>query len=138
MRLSVEDRQSFGQAYVVFADETSLWWLRLLKPGFRHCYLLYLLEDNRTFLELNPLSNQFFVFFRQTLDPQLYLQSLRCRGCRVCKVEIACAPLKCAPVNIFTCVEFVKRALGIHSFFTITPFQLYNKINKSRKKLLTK
>lgn len=34
MRLS-EDFSTLVPFYVVFQDETSLWWLRLLKPGFR-------------------------------------------------------------------------------------------------------
>ena len=32
--------RQFEKAYVVFTDNTDLWWLRLLKPSFRHCYLL--------------------------------------------------------------------------------------------------
>lgn len=48
----------FEKAYVIFTDNTDLWWLRLLKPGFRHCYLLLSGRGGRCWLELNPCSDQ--------------------------------------------------------------------------------
>lgn len=51
----------FEKAYVVFTDNTDLWWLRLLKPGFRHCYLLLSGRGGRCWLELNPCSDQIAV-----------------------------------------------------------------------------
>ena len=78
MRLS-EDFSTLVPFYVVFQDETSLWWLRLLKPGFRHCYVLYPLAGGGSFLELNPLSNCFLVR-RLTVTPAGdYLRRLRRR-----------------------------------------------------------
>lgn len=29
----------YPDALVVFSDNTDLWWLRWLKPGFRHCFI---------------------------------------------------------------------------------------------------
>lgn len=136
MRLS-EDFSTLVPFYVVFQDETSLWWLRLLKPGFRHCYVLYPLAGGGSFLELNPLSNCFLVR-RLTVTPAGdYLRRLRRRGCTVCRISQTDVPVRPAPWGPFTCVEFVKRLLGIRSWFIITPFQLYKNIKNCRKKVLT-
>lgn len=129
--------QTFDYAWVIFQNQNSLWWLRFLRRGFRHCYILIPLEEN-SFLELNPGSNQLFVTlhrFGAGYDYPAYLSS--CSGVKVCAVSINEAPLHCAPWAPFTCVEFVKRFLGIHDFKVITPYQLYKKIKNSRKKVLT-
>ena len=115
MRFDVFPSGVFAESYVVFADNTSLWWLRLLKPGFRHCYVLLRFFNSGRWLELNPLSNQFvasFYDYPRDFDFADYLRHHK--GMTVCRVEIAEAPLKCAPLSFFTCVEFVKRAFGMH------------------------
>ena len=118
--------------YVVFADETSLWWLRFLKKGFRHCYLLFPLAEGRVWLEVNPFSNR--TLFRLHRYGRAFNLAASLRGKTVVRGKIAPAPLKCAPLGFFTCVEFVKRTLGIHSFFIITPWQLFKKIKVVGKK----
>ncbi|MCD8496748.1 MAG: hypothetical protein LRZ85_00855 [Alphaproteobacteria bacterium] len=40
------------EAYVVFTGRTDLPWLRWLKPGFRHCFVL--LNDGRQWAEPRP------------------------------------------------------------------------------------
>jgi len=35
----------------------------------------------------------------------------------------------------FSCVEFIKRVLGIHSCFILTPWQLYKYLNKEKEKV---
>lgn len=128
--------------YVVFVDNTSLWWLRFLKQGFRHCYILLNTKSQyNQWIEINPLSNQVIVSeynFPSAFDYIKHLQENK--KCCVVRVEFNQAPLKCAPLGIFTCVEFVKRMLGIHSVLVQTPYKLYKKIKKSqncRKKVLT-
>ncbi len=132
----------FRHGYVVFEDNTTLWWLRLLKRGFRHCYVLIKLRGGKnSWLEINPLSNQLVVSEHYSSSEEDYPVRLRrCRACRVIAVNFARAPLKCAPLGIFSCVEFVKRIVGIHCFSIFTPYQLYKKLKKSqncRKKVLT-
>ena len=47
---------NLSRGWVVFSGETELVWLRrLLKPGFRHCYLL--LHDGHRWLSFDPLAN---------------------------------------------------------------------------------
>lgn len=134
MHICLNNDMGINQAYVVFQDNTSLWWLRFLKKGFRHCYLLLVVENGASVLELNPMSNQIFIKFYTQVNGFDYIYQLKKNPqLKVCEAKIGSAPLKCAPVMAFTCVEFVKRVLGIHSKTIITPFQLFNKIKDCRK-----
>lgn len=124
-----KDDEYFSKVYIVFEDNVSLWWLRFLKSGFRHCYLLLELQNGRGYLELNPFSNQLFVAIRRKIPNFDYISYLRENNlCQVILADIAPAPLKCAPIGLFTCVELVKRVIGLHSVSTITPYQLYKKV----------
>ena len=110
--------------YVVFQDETSLWWLRLLKPGFRHCYILAQVGQNY-WLELNPASNFFFFTVHRFGSGYDYLAALENNGCRIVPAEVEMVPHRPLPLFFFNCVEFVKHALGINNRLIITPYQLW-------------
>lgn len=138
MNINLYNDSGFSKIYVVFTDNTSLWWLRLLKPGFRHCYVLLELEANNTWLELNPYSNQLIIKTYQQHFKFNFIQYLQKKlASHILEFEISPAPLHCAPLSAFTCVEFVKRILGIHDVLVLTPYQLYKKIINCRKKVLT-
>lgn len=127
----------FSKGYVVFEHDNSLWWLRFLRPGFRHCYVILEYQDfnNRYFwLELNPMSNQIYAFIHNSelkIDYSSYLQKKE--SIHMIPFKFTISPLKCAPFGVFSCVEFVKRILGIHDFFIFTPYQLYKKITKYKR-----
>lgn len=114
--------------YVVFQDEVSLWWLHLLKKNFRHCYVLLPDIATNSYLELNPFSNRFVVVTHHFDKGFEYLQFLQTQGKLICPVEINC-PDNPAPWFFFTCVEFVKRFIGLQERSIITPYQLYRKLN---------
>ena len=109
-------------AYVIFENNTTLLWIKLLKKGYRHCKVFVKISKN-IYLEINPLSNQLFIFlhvfesyadFAKVIHSHIHI-----------KTKICDAPLKPAPIGLFTCVETIKRLLGIHNFFILTPHQLY-------------
>ena len=120
--------------YVVFEDNTSLWWLRFLKRGFRHCKM-YIKITQTAYLEINPMSNQMFIFLHIFEKRSEFLRVIHKSD--YIRIKIRGAKLKCAPLGAFTCVEVVKRVLGIHNFFVFTPYQLYKFLSGCRKKVLT-
>ena len=122
-------------AYIVFEDNTTLWWLKFLRQGFRHCKI-YVKITKIIYLELNPLSNQMFMFVHVFEKESEFKKVIHSHN--FIKTKILSAPLKTAPFGVFTCVEAVKRVLGIHNFFIITPHQLYIFLLSCRKKVLTK
>lgn len=135
MRKSLFEAGYFNQGYVVFEHDSSLWWLRFLKPGFRHCYLLLPFSNQpRQWLEINPMSDQIFVFLHSNTLNLDYIYHLQlCHNLQILPVKFVSAPPKCAPLAPFTCVEFVKRILGIHKWNIITPYQLYKYLYNTQK-----
>lgn len=135
MRQSLFDNASFSKGWVIFEHDNSIWWLRFLRRGFRHCYVIlefHTNEGTRFYVELNPMSNQIYAFIHNSaleIDYISYLQKQE--YIHICEFRFQASPLKCAPFSAFTCVEFVKRILGIHDFRIITPYQLYKKINNN-------
>jgi hypothetical protein len=114
------------EAWVVFSGKADLPWLRVLKPGFRHCYVI--LNDGRRWFSLDPLSTYSDLAVHHHVpagfDMPLWLES---RGCAVVKTPLR-RPLKPAPWMMFTCVEAVKRVIGLQDRFIWTPWQLYRRL----------
>ncbi|MGQ0526465.1 MAG: hypothetical protein ACT4OY_00305 [Alphaproteobacteria bacterium] len=110
------------QAWVIFSGQTDLPWLRIFKRGFRHCYVL--LNDGEHWISVDPLSHYTDVSVHN-LPPNFDLPLwLKDRGHTVLPAPVARIQ-KEAPWMIFTCVEAVKRVLGIHARLIFTPWQLY-------------
>lgn len=127
--------EKVDKVYVVFVDDTSLWWLRWLKKGYRHCYILIEMDSKMTWLEINPMSNQTFINVYQFLKETDYISYLKSNtNVAVCESKVEDVGLKVAPFGCFTCVEFVKRIIGLHDFFIFTPYQLYKKLMVVGKK----
>lgn len=110
-------------ALVVFTGMTGLWWLKFLRPGFRHCFVVVFQDD--TAIICDPLSNQMLLGAVRPADARLVSDWYRERGFVVVQAVVRTAPRTAAPFRPFTCVEAVKRALGISAPFVLTPWQLY-------------
>lgn len=116
------------EAWVVFSGEADLWWLRVLKRGFRHCFVIA--RDEKNWIVLDPLSPHLEVAvlplpYSFDLPAWLMKQNLR-----VIQAPIHRHQNKAAPFNMFSCVEVIKRFLGIHVRRIMTPWQLYCFLNK--------
>ena len=118
MQVGWENLQGFSEVYVAFEDTNCLWWLKFLKPGFRHCYVILVAAEKQD-------TKKFMTEFAHK------------GGVTLCRVHMEETIFKPAPFMVFTCVEFVKRVLGIRDIAIITPYQLYKKIKNSRKNILT-
>lgn len=116
------------EAWAVFSGEADLWWLRLLKPGFRHCFALA--RDERHWIVLDPLSPHLelaILPLPRDFDVPAWLEK---QGMTVTAAPLHRDYRKPAPANWFSCVEVVKRFLGIHHRHIMTPWQLYRFLNK--------
>ncbi len=112
------------KAWVVFSGQADRAWLRFLKPGFRHCFVL--LHDGRHWLSFDPLLNHSEVLVHYHLSDDFDFPGwLENRGERIVPASLCRTRANPAPVTLFTCVEAVKRVLGLHNWFIFTPWQLY-------------
>lgn len=117
-----ENPSRLCQAWVVFSGQTELSWLKILRPGFRHCYLL--LNDGDHWITFDPLSNYTDINVHP-LPPSFNLPLwLSARGYTIVRAPLRRVK-KQAPWMPHTCVEAVKRVIGLHARFILTPWQLY-------------
>ncbi|WP_185961496.1 hypothetical protein [Telmatospirillum sp. J64-1] len=114
---------SWCRALVVFSGETGLVWLRWLRPGFRHCFLL--LEDESGWLAYEPLVHRTEIL-RLDIPPAFDLRRwYEERGHVVVETRLFPADSRRPRLGIYSCVEAVKRVLGIQAPLVLTPWQLY-------------
>lgn len=117
------------KAWIVFSGHSDMWWLRCLRPGFRHCSIL--LNDGEHWIGVDPLSSVMEIAVHK-VPAQFDLPAwMRMKG----HVVIPARPrpaAKPAPWGVFSCVEAAKRVLGIHHRFILTPWQLYRHVMKNR------
>lgn len=117
-----------SEAWVVFSGEADLWWLRVLKRGFRHCFVIA--RDEQNWIVLDPLSPHLEIAvlpLPRSFDLPTWLQK---QNLKVIQAPIKRDNHKAAPFNMFSCVEVIKRFLGIHVRRIMTPWQLYCFLNK--------
>lgn len=110
-------------AYVVFTDHTDLAWLRLLRPGFRHCFAV--VQVDGAWVIVDPLSHWTTLRVVPELagwQPEPWFRHLGLTVVAATAVEPA---PRLAPWRPYTCVEAVKRLLGLRLPGVFTPWQLY-------------
>ncbi|MGE5545588.1 MAG: hypothetical protein ACM33T_01725 [Solirubrobacterales bacterium] len=111
------------RALVMFSGSADAWWLCLLRRGFRHCFLA--IEDGPCWLILDPLSHRTELAAVAAEPGRDLAAAYRGAGLTVVETVTRTAPRRLAPIRPYSCVEAVKRTLGIHAGGVLTPWQLY-------------
>ena len=107
----------------MFSGQTDLPWVKILKAGFRHCYVI--MHDGEHWLSLDPLSSHTEITVHSLpvgFDLPAWLAE---QGENIVPAPMNRKHRNPAPWMIFSCVEAIKRLLGIHKRLIITPWQLY-------------
>ncbi len=108
-----------------FGGEADQPWLRLLRPGFRHC--LAALRDEAGWTVLEPLSGRLLVV-RLPVPAGFDLPGFWARaGIAVLGPFVPGAPAArwLPPLSPFTCVAFCRALLGPDAPFAVTPHGLF-------------
>lgn len=126
-----ENKESFPARtiWVAFSDETDLPFLRFLRRGFRHCFVV--IYDGGHWISCDPLAHYTelaLVDVPETFDLLGWL-----RGQGMILVQVPLMPLcpRVLPPMIFTCVEAVKRIIGLRAWWVFTPWQLYRALART-------
>ncbi|MCP5367662.1 MAG: hypothetical protein H6907_11440 [Hyphomicrobiales bacterium] len=117
-----------ARALVFFVDQTDLWWLRFLRPGFRHCFAI--VGGGMEWILLNPLSNRMELAMFRGVRAEDFRRVFHRARCRSLECPLFDPPPRPAPWRPFTCVEAVKRVLGLRAPGVLTPWQLYRYLKK--------
>ncbi|PJB71427.1 MAG: hypothetical protein CO093_05120 [Alphaproteobacteria bacterium CG_4_9_14_3_um_filter_47_13] len=121
------------KAWVVFSGQADRPWLKFLRPGFRHCFVI--MNDGQCWLSFDPMLNYTDLRVHGHIPVTFDLPAwLRGRGQKVVQAPVDHSRQKPVPLAFFTCVEAVKRVFGLHSFFILTPWQLYCHLQKDNHK----
>ncbi|EKV27051.1 hypothetical protein C882_1980 [Caenispirillum salinarum AK4] len=119
-------------ALVVFSGDTDIRWLRLLRPGFRHCFAV--VRTDGAWVVVDPLSHYTALRVVPELagwDPARWF---RARGLTVLPARIREPARRLAPWRPYTCVEAVKRVIGVRLPGVFTPWQLYRALGGTKTK----
>lgn len=120
MNISISEGYRYPFAYVAFGGTKSHWWMNFLKKGFYHCALV--LGNGREWVLIDPLvqiTDLIVLKKAPVLDilKQKGYQLIQTTPCTPKSTRILFRPL--------TCVETVKRFLGINQPKIWTPYQLF-------------
>ena len=128
------DRTKWPKAYVVFCN-SSLSGLRIFKKNFRHVAVIIQNDATRQeYIQLNPAS------LRTTVEPShiacirmIHRGSIR-SGVTVLKVAIPPSTGRKITFGLlpYSCVEVIKRVLGVRAWWIVTPYQLYKHLKKGK------
>lgn len=111
------------RALVVFEDRTDSQCLRLLRPGFRHCFCIVGIESTWTLCD--PLKTRIELMPISGLSEHDLADYLAWPNRTVLRGEV-CGERSPRPIRLraVSCVEVVKRVLNIDAASALTPYQL--------------
>jgi len=126
--------ESVVQAFVVFSGRADLPYLRVLKPGFRHCFVVF--RRNGHWIVYEPLSNRTEISIAAADTGYDIAGWMRQLGFTVLPAMVSAFSHRPAPWGLFTCVEAVKRVLGIRRRRILTPWHLYRFLREQNKNIV--
>lgn len=121
------------RALVVFSGKTELAWLRMLRPGYRHCFVVIehiSQEGDASWVLYNPLSTGTQMAVWSSANDETIRTWLVQQGYEVLVARVLPATQRIFGWRPYTCVEAIKRLLGLHEPHIFTPWQLYKALKK--------
>ena len=110
----------YPYAYVAFGGNRTRWWMRFLKKGFYHCALV--LGNGHDWILIDPLVHFTDLIVLKNVS---VVQALKAKGYRLVRTTPRIPDLTGTKLRPLTCVEVVKRFLGINQTKIWTPYQLF-------------
>lgn len=117
--------------FIVFENAIKKhWYVKYLKEGFSHCYLMKKSEAGYFWIILNPVWSHVTIENRLVKtfpNPQDYAGEYA----TVIEYKAAIDPYNHVCIlGINSCVDVIKRIIGIKMFGIFTPYQLYKHIRR--------
>lgn len=115
------------RALVVFHGRGEGRLARILAPGFRHCFVCVLDQRARIWVRLDGRHGVPELRADAAADFPL-AAFFRALGFTVVELENIIPRPPRTPLMLGTCVGAVKRVLGLHAMFVLTPRQLFRRL----------
>ncbi len=115
-------------AYVAFGGNKTKWWMTFLKKGFYHCALI--MGNGYDWILIDPLIHMTdMIILKNKHLPAILSQ----KGYQLVRTTPVIPPLTKTQFRPYTCVETVKRFLGINKSKIWTPYQLFCFLNLKKE-----
>ncbi|MDR3126093.1 MAG: hypothetical protein LBT92_00490 [Rickettsiales bacterium] len=118
-------RADWDEVFAVFCPESPLWYLRFLR-GFKHCFAA--LRRGSRIVIVNPMESRIEIIESDLFCNADELIKALAPGSTVVRTKIC--ESEGYSFGIFSCVEVVKKILGIKDWRIATPMQLYRKLTE--------
>ncbi len=120
----------WDKVLVVFGGKSDIWWLRMLKKGFKHCFVILFDTKKGIAVLLDPLCSRTVVDVSFLENTDFLTDFFEANEYTVVETFIRSPNPRKVTLGIFSCVEVVKRILGIHKKTIVTPYKLYKFLKK--------
>jgi len=122
------DNEITEEWYVCFGGKCEKHWVqKLLRVGFYHCYAFKLSPGGQFYIVVNPVRSHTDIDLLPVNDENFNKLTNCTKFVKViCNIN---ADKDRGHVCRFNCVEMIKSLIGVSSFWTWTPLQLYRSIN---------
>lgn len=125
----MSERPHEYDALVVFTGATEIGWVRiLLREGFRHCFVL--VQQNGRWISFDPLAHRIDLDVPEVPGDFDMTGWLRGQGFTVVPARVDRGAGPPSFLSPFSCVEAVKRVLGVRARRVVTPWGLYRYLTK--------
>lgn len=118
--------------WIVFSNDTDIPILKIFRRGFRHCFMI--MQQNDRWILIDPRANktdvQLLPHPKSFNFPRYYLE----QGKTVLKIPTIKTPHKILSPFPVSCVETLKRLIGLHAWWVMTPYQFYKHLFQLQKK----
>lgn len=109
------------------------WWSRVLHPDFGHCGVW--LSAGEFWFEAHSLSRGLEFGLHRGIEPREVVRLHLENGATVvAECEVIGHPTALRLIAPFTCVEFVKRAIGVRAWWVVTPYQLFKYLKRANER----
>ena len=118
----------FPFAYVAFGGNPTHWWTKFLKKGFYHCFLI--MGNGFDWILIDPVWNFTDLIFIRNKN---LLSIIKEKGYKLLRTTPHLTLRSKGHFRPLTCVETVKRFLGISEPKIWTPYQLFQFILQKKE-----
>lgn len=115
--------------WIAFSGVCDVRLLKILRPGFRHCFAL--IREQNSWVMVDPMLHKMDVTTTHLTPDFDFPAWLRTRGYRVVRAPHLVPRKRLCMPSPFTCVEAMKRLIGLQDWTVLTPWQLYRTLLKT-------
>jgi hypothetical protein len=118
-----------SKAYLIFEDSPR-WYMKLFKKDYRHVSVVIPIGEQYLYINVRHSDMSYIVLDAERIER---MHDRAVGHVTIMQVDVN-PKIKFRGPMLFTCVELVKRVLGVHNAWVFTPYQLYKYFVKQKRR----